>query len=230
MVRILKEYEVRKKEILAAARELFLHQGYDETSVANILDKVGVSKGTFYYYFHSKDELLDALAEGQAHHHQKIWAAIAEEESLDAVTKLNRIFELSGNIKTDNRELTLIFLKVYYREDNFRLRKRMFSKMMEIAGGELEKIVVQGVKEGSFHTPFPREAVRMISQLAEALTTDIAPVFLESFKDKVKVSEVKRQYSVYENTIERILGAPEGSIHLIDRKGLERFLRAEPAG
>jgi AcrR family transcriptional regulator len=224
MMRILKDYKVRKKEILAAAQELFLQKGYEETSVANILEKVGVSKGTFYYYFASKNELLDALAEEQAYRHREEWSKINENRDLNAVAKLNEIFEFSSTIKADNRELTLLFLKVYYQEDNFRLRKRMFSKIMDIAGPELRKIVRQGVKEGLFHTPYPDEAIRMIFALAENLATEIAPVFLASLADRSKLDIVKRQYDLYENTIERILGTPEGSMHLIDRAGIEKFL------
>ena len=61
MARITKEYYERKNEILDAAQELFLTQGYEKTSVDNIIKKVGVAKGTFYYYFKSKEDLLDKL-------------------------------------------------------------------------------------------------------------------------------------------------------------------------
>ena len=63
MVRISKDYDVRKQEFLDAAQKLFYEQGYDQTSVNTIIDAVGVSKGTFYHYFKSKEDLLDALAE-----------------------------------------------------------------------------------------------------------------------------------------------------------------------
>jgi len=61
MVRITKEYHVRKNELLDTAQELFFTQGYEQTTVETIIQKVGVSKGTFYYYFKSKEDLLDKL-------------------------------------------------------------------------------------------------------------------------------------------------------------------------
>ncbi|MCK4578956.1 MAG: TetR/AcrR family transcriptional regulator, partial [Candidatus Marinimicrobia bacterium] len=54
MARVLKEYDERKTEFLDAARELFYSLGYEQTSVNTIIEKVGVSKGTFYHYFKSK--------------------------------------------------------------------------------------------------------------------------------------------------------------------------------
>ena len=61
-MRISKDYDVRKNEILDMAQKLFFEMGYEQTSVSNIIDAVGVAKGTFYYYFKSKEELLEKKA------------------------------------------------------------------------------------------------------------------------------------------------------------------------
>ena len=57
----IKEGEVRKREILLAARELFVNKGYEQTSVNDILRVVDIAKGTFYYYFASKEEVLETI-------------------------------------------------------------------------------------------------------------------------------------------------------------------------
>ena len=56
-----KEPEERKKEILDIAEELFIAKGYDNTSTTDILERVGIARGTMYYHFKSKEEILDAL-------------------------------------------------------------------------------------------------------------------------------------------------------------------------
>ena len=48
----------RKRQLVDRAAELFAEQGYDATSVADIVESLGVGKGVFYWYFSSKDELL----------------------------------------------------------------------------------------------------------------------------------------------------------------------------
>lgn len=63
MVRISKSPQERKIEILQAALELFIANGYEATSVGDIVNKVGVAKGLFYYYFASKEELYRAAME-----------------------------------------------------------------------------------------------------------------------------------------------------------------------
>lgn len=52
---------MRRSEILDVAQRLFYLKGYDQTSVQDIITEIGIAKGTFYHYFNSKLELLDAI-------------------------------------------------------------------------------------------------------------------------------------------------------------------------
>ena len=52
-----------KSRIIAAAWELFRDKGFAGTTVDDIIEKSGTSKGSFYYYFSAKDELLNTLAD-----------------------------------------------------------------------------------------------------------------------------------------------------------------------
>ena len=60
-MRISKEHDVRRNEILDKAAGLFEERGYNNTTVNDILREVNIAKGTFYYYFKSKEEVLDAI-------------------------------------------------------------------------------------------------------------------------------------------------------------------------
>lgn len=60
-MRISKEHDVRRNEILDKAESLFEVKGYNKTTVNDILREVNIAKGTFYYYFKSKEEVLDAV-------------------------------------------------------------------------------------------------------------------------------------------------------------------------
>ena len=62
-MRTIKAPEERKAEIIAASRELFEKYGVENTKVSQIVKKVGVAQGLFYYYFRSKDEVIAAVIE-----------------------------------------------------------------------------------------------------------------------------------------------------------------------
>ena len=53
--------EATRQAALAAARTLFVSQGYDATSLQAIADEMGVTKANVYYYFRTKAEILEAL-------------------------------------------------------------------------------------------------------------------------------------------------------------------------
>ena len=51
-----------KKKIVSAAWKLFYEQGYDDTTIDDIVFESGTSKGSFYHYFKGKDDLLSSLS------------------------------------------------------------------------------------------------------------------------------------------------------------------------
>lgn len=60
-MRIVKDAVVRKNEILDVAEKLFCADGYNNTSTNDILAEVGIARGTLYYHFKSKEDILDAM-------------------------------------------------------------------------------------------------------------------------------------------------------------------------
>ena len=60
-MRVVKEAEERRNEILDVAQRLFTAKGFDNTSTNDILNEIGIARGTLYYHFKSKEEILDAM-------------------------------------------------------------------------------------------------------------------------------------------------------------------------
>ncbi len=62
-MRIVKDPEERRMELIDIAAALFARQGFVKTTVAEIVEKADVAKGLFYYYFPSKDDMVKAVME-----------------------------------------------------------------------------------------------------------------------------------------------------------------------
>lgn len=62
-MRIVKDPEVRKKEILTGALKVFTKKGYDKTTITDIAKELGISQGLCYRYYASKEEIYDAALE-----------------------------------------------------------------------------------------------------------------------------------------------------------------------
>jgi AcrR family transcriptional regulator len=223
MARITKEYRERKNEILDAAQELFLTQGYEKISVENIIKKAGIAKGTFYYYFKSKEDLLDKLVKRMADKIQIEIKKIVEKKDLDAISKLKQAYSVAGNIKLENIQLIKLMLQILYEKDNLILRYKVYKSNVELVVPEFAKIIEQGVKEKLFDTPYPYEAAKLFFELGSMLGDAMSKLFLELDKNPEKMDKAVKEIKAYEDAMERILGAKKGAISITNREMLENF-------
>lgn len=97
---------------MAASIELFEQNGFSETSIQDIVDALGVTKGTFYYYFTSKEELLMDI------HLRYIERLLDEEERIISDKRrsvreklYDIIFMLIHNVERQGREARIFFVK-----------------------------------------------------------------------------------------------------------------------
>lgn len=93
-----KKAKLTKKKIVSAAWKLFYEQGYDDTTVDDIVEESGTSKGSFYHYFEGKDALLSSLSFLFDEKYEELTPLIPDEmNSVDKLLYLNR--ELFGMIE-----------------------------------------------------------------------------------------------------------------------------------
>ena len=223
MARITKEYHIRKNELLDTAQELFFAQGYEQTTVETIIQKVGVSKGTFYYYFKSKEDLLDKLVKRMTDKIQIEIKKIVKKTDLDAISKLEKAYSVAGNIKLENIHLIKMMLKILYEDDNLILRYKVYKRNVELIVPEFAKIIEQGVKEKIFNTPYPYETARLFFELGSILGDTMSKFLLELDEKPENMDKMLKDIEVYEDAIERILGAKKGTISIVNREILENF-------
>lgn len=222
--RVLKEYAVRKDEFLDAAQALFYTKGYEQTSVNAILEKVGVAKGTFYHYFKSKEALLDSLIErmtGQIIAGMKV---IVENPDLDAITKLNQVFQSSGSWKAAHMAIPIPIRHTLYNPGNLIMLRRMTLSTTRIAGPLIAKIIQQGKRERVFDTEFPEELGELLYMQFANWREKLADLLLGIDKHPEYREKIIRFVDIYNDTTERFLRAPRGSIMIFDRQELENSL------
>lgn len=207
-----KEGDVRRQELLDAALELFYEKGYEKSSINDIIDRVGVSKGAFYYYFNSKEDVLETIAEQYTERILAVAGPIVRDNRLSAVEKLNTVVSKILEYKeTLARERTTL-IKIFLREENIKLVRRIFTKMMAPARELYTEIIKQGVREGVFDTRSPEEAAELFIYVGTAMKAVLAKLVLES----QDIKAIERKLLFYEEAFERILGARKGSIRLAE--------------
>ncbi|MDR1212296.1 MAG: TetR/AcrR family transcriptional regulator [Spirochaetaceae bacterium] len=197
-MRIVKEPEERRKEILDAAEKLFAARGYEAATVNNILEAVKIAKGTFYYYFKSKEEVLDALIE------RRISEGVQKAEEI-AASPLPPVEKLLAVIMAQQpqNQTQEDFNAVLHEKDNAKMHQKSLTQYILRLSPCIGKVVQEGVELGSFSTPFPNESAEILLCAALVLFDD---AYFQWTNE-----ETAARTAAFLVVMERALGAKAGS-------------------
>lgn len=163
-MRIVKEYDERKNEIIETAERLFIKKGYEQCSVNDILTEIGIAKGTFYHYFKSKEEVLDAVIGRTSEIIDKRVNRIVNDKKLSPENKVMQVFK-SMQIEDQMPEG---LLDEIHKVENALLHQKSLISTMEILTPRLTKIIEEGNEMGVFHCQYPEQYMQIF--LASAIT------------------------------------------------------------
>jgi AcrR family transcriptional regulator len=225
MVRIVKEedYATRRNEILDVAYQLVYSKGYEQMTIQDILDKLKISKGAFYHYFKSKQDMLEALCDRLLDGNESFLLPILQDDSLSAIEKLNGYFLTAGRWKTTQKTFLLNLLRTWYTDDNAIVRQKVFAKALERIPPVLSTIVQQGIREGVMTTPYPERSGEIILALFQSMGDAFSKLLLEHRENSFALEQARALVGVYVNAFERVLGIASGSLRLIDDDVLEEW-------
>lgn len=227
MPRVVKEYDERYTEFLDVAQRLFYQKGYDQTSIQEIIQEMGVAKGLFYHYFRSKADLLDALIERMTTQAVASLRPLIEDPTLDAQTKLRRFFDSTQAWKLANKAFMLELTRVLYRDENTVMRTKIARAGVERIAPLLAEILRQGVAEGVYDVEHPDESAPILLELGQSLAdTIVGPLLNPPREDgalEACLATLERQVRAHERAMERILGAPPCSIVMMTTEQLRSW-------
>ena len=203
MARTTKTRLERRREIVETAAELFLSRGYANVSVDMIISEMSVAKGTFYYYFKTKADVLAAIVDAQLDAIVKQAQMLADAPEMDAVSKLGMLLSGGSMGDADTRQVT----EYLHMPENRELHELTNVQTVLRLAPVLAQVVAQGVTEGLFDVSAPLEAVRFLLTGYQFLT-DRALFDLGA-------EETVKQVRAIQEAIERTLGAAPGSFSFL---------------
>lgn len=197
------EITERKQEILDAALSLFSEKGYSKTSISDIQDVVGIARGTMYYHFASKEEILDALI--MRLHNAVITKAksLAENKDIPVTERLLQVL-MSMRIQENHKDSKVLF--IVHNSDNALLHQKMQSMIVSGITPVLTVIIEDGIAQGLYSTKYPYEAMEMIVAYISSV--------IDSHDDALEAEKKKKTEALIYNA-ERLLGIKENSFSAI---------------
>lgn len=217
------EYTIRRNQILEAALQLVYTKGFEQMTIQDILNELHISKGAFYHYFDSKAAVLEALVERIVYEVEPHLAAIVQDSQLSALEKFQRFFDTTARWKTDRIVLMLELVRMWYTDENAIVRQKVFAKTLKQVSPLLTEIAEQGVQEGVFTIAYPDTFCQVIFYLIQGMGDAFVGLLLEEQDKQNALQQATHIVAAYNEALERVLGAPRGSINLIDTEMLEAW-------
>ncbi len=201
-----KDPEIRKREFVEAALELFQTKGFDHTSVTDITNKVGVSHGAFFYYYKSKDDIMKDVIEVFLENNVRFVKGLVDDNTMTAKEKLRVI--LNTSIKSFMTSYNSPLTQYLHSPSNITLHKESEKRSRELLNPLYTQIAEQGIREGYCEIKYPRETVEYLSYIFDSLD--------DSFYVQQTNEEYYRKIRALELIVAKALGIKEADIGLID--------------
>lgn len=226
MARIVKEqeYAVKRNAILDVAQRLVYTKGYEQMTIQDMLDGLQISKGAFYHYFDSKQAVLEALVERMGEEVVQLLLPIVHDPVLGALEKLRRFFPTLAQWKTARKDFILALLHILYADENALFRQKARALAVKRVTPLMTTVIRQGIQEGVLTTSYPDQVGEVILSLVLDLGDTIAWLLLSSEPRRDDdVRRIESTVAAYTDALERALGAPTGSLPLVDAQTLQEW-------
>lgn len=153
----------RKEELITTAGHLFLENGYDQTSVSDIVKAIGVAQGTFYYYFKSKTDILEAVSEQMVIDMETEIGELSESMDMPCHTRictmLNRIFYF--------RRTREPLIQLLHHESNSALHNKLSQKAIVRLTQIFSNVVKQGISTNEISVTYPEETAELFASMID---------------------------------------------------------------
>ena len=187
--------ERRKQELLQIAYRMFISRGYENTSVDDIIEEAGIAKGTYYYYFETKEQMLEEVIGMMIDRETEAARQILKAE----IPLPQKIVGIITSLRPTQEETPIE--GALMQPENIVMHEKIRKKIVEEAVPLLSEVVEEGVAEGVFSCDCIPERVRMLLVISS-----------DTF-DEGRFTA--RDIAVFIDMTEKLLGAEPGTMSFI---------------
>lgn len=179
--------------ILDTASRLFLQNGYEKTTLQDIINATHLSKGAIYHHFASKEAILIAVVDRIGEHNSAVLAEVRDRKGPTGAEKLKEVFRTSMRLSFQGG---IIHMMPYLIENPQFLTLQVKSIFEEAAPHYILPILNEGIADGSIRADHPEELSEVLILLADIW---LHPVLRPSTPEQVRArcaffNQFTRQY------------------------------------
>ena len=181
------------ERILDTAAQLFFQKGYDKTTLQDIIDATGLSKGAIYHHFASKEAILIAVADRMGEYNCAVLSEVRDKKGLTGAEKLRELFRASLTLSFQGKILHMLPFLI---ENPKFMALQMQSILEEAAPHYILPILREGIADGSIRTDHPEQLSEVLLILSDLW---LHPILRPSTPEQVRArcaffNQFTRQY------------------------------------
>ena len=197
--------EKRKQELLKIAYDMFLTRGYENTRIDEIIEKAQIAKGTYYYYFESKEQMLEEVIDMMIDNETEMAKQIIGTD----ISVPEKIVGILTSMKPSEAEEPI--KNTLFQPENVLMHHKVRKKLIDTVTPLLSEVVKEGLDEGIFECDNIPERVKMLLTISDGTFNE------GTFSEQ--------DISVFIDMTEKLLGAKNGTMgfiyNLIDKSDME---------
>lgn len=171
--------EVTENRILETSMRLFIKKGYEQTTLQDVADAMGMTRGAIYGHFKNKEHMVDAVTTYMFNKAVPM-QQIIEDKDLTALEKMRKLFVASIS-SGEQQKVVWALSKTFY--NNPKLVADYLSNATEDVADIYLALIQQGAEDGSITVEEPKIAAELLSLLLELW---LSPLVFKSSKDELK--------------------------------------------
>ena len=187
--------ERRKQELLKIAYRMFIQKGYEETSIDEIIAEAHIAKGTYYYYFPSKEATLEEVINMMINDEVERAKAVLSAQ----IPIPQKLVGVIVSLRPEQDESNIA--NALNQKENIIMHEKINRRIVDEAVPILAEVVSEGIAQGMFTCDHIEERVRMILIMGQHLF------------DNGNFSE--GDIEVFIDMVEKTLGAQQGTLGFI---------------
>ena len=180
-MRVVKDAAERRNEILDVAERLFCSRGYDQTSTNDILAEIGIARGTLYYHFSSKEDILDAMIDRILDEIVRRASRIALDGSIPVLERMTQTI-LASNVDTKTGDM---ILEQMHKPQNALMHAKMQERLLKQLIPLFTKLIEDGISQGLMQTDDPEDTIEMLLLYSNTVFDDAIAYSEKEKKKKV---------------------------------------------
>ena len=208
--------EESRARIVDAAERLFAKNGYADTSVQDILDVLGISKGGFYHYFDTKMELLTEVCARRTEDWYLRGVEAVQRMRGTCVERLNEAIKLMNMLSMQSPAMLTSLTETGLSGEDAPALQKIRATTMNIIAPLIAQIIEDGVREKEFVVRRPAQTARLIAAMALDVNEEISRDIAANYSNPECAFGAMEMLNTYREAVELLVNAPYGSIQIFD--------------